>query len=173
VVLATGYLFKFPTLDSGNLFPVDDNNNVRVYKNMYPPQEAHKNTIAVIGLAQPIGTPCYNQKKLAGSLMPISEMQARLFFSVLSGESELPGREEMEREIDEKLAKLHGRYVNVSRHTIQVDYTEFMSELGDIIGCTPKPLNYLFSDPNLFYKLVFGPDVPYTYRNSFLTRLLF
>jgi dimethylaniline monooxygenase (N-oxide forming) len=153
VVLATGYLFKFLNLDSGNLFPVDDDNNVRVYKNMYPPQEAHKNTIAVIGLAQPIG-----------SLMPISEMQARLFFSVLTGESKLPGKEGMNKEIDDKLAKLHGRYVNVSRHTIQVDYTEFMSELGDIIGCTPNPLSYLLSDPSLCYKLIFGPDVPYTYR---------
>lgn len=52
--MATGYLFDFPLLDGGKLIPTKDN-NVRVYKNMYPPQEAKHNTAAVIGLAQPIG----------------------------------------------------------------------------------------------------------------------
>lgn len=52
--------------------------------------------------------------------MPISEIQARFFFSVLAGESKLPNREVMEKEIDEKLETLLKRYVNVTRHTIQV-----------------------------------------------------
>ncbi|KAI6174785.1 Dimethylaniline monooxygenase [N-oxide-forming] [Aphelenchoides bicaudatus] len=154
VVLATGYLFDFPLLDGGKLIPSKEN-NVRVYKNMFPPQEAGKNTLAVIGLAQPIG-----------SLMPISEIQARLFFAVQAGEVKLPNRQGMEQEIDQKLNDLHDRYVKVSRHTIQVDYTAYMCEISDMFGAVPKPLDYLFTDPKLCYKLIFGPDVPYNYRLS-------
>lgn len=54
--------------------------------------------------------------------MPVSEIQARLFFAVLEGEVRLPSEAKMNEEIDEKLNELHGRYVNVSRHTIQVTY---------------------------------------------------
>jgi hypothetical protein len=33
-----------------------------------------------------------------------------------------------------------------------------------MIGACPRPLDYLFSDFPLFWKLAFGPDLPYAYR---------
>lgn len=39
-----------------------------------------------------------------------------------------------------------------------------MSEISEFFGACPRPFDYIFSDPKLFWKLVFGPDVPYTYR---------
>lgn len=52
--------------------------------------------------------------------MPISEMQARLFFHVLSGRARLPGRQEMLKEIEDKRDEMAKRYVESMRHTIQV-----------------------------------------------------
>ncbi|KAI6222249.1 Dimethylaniline monooxygenase [N-oxide-forming] 5 [Aphelenchoides besseyi] len=152
VILSTGYSFNFSFIENGQLIPVEEN-RVRLYKGMYPASESKHNTLAVIGLLQPIG-----------SLMPVSEMQARLFFHHLNGDVKLPSEKEMNAEIDVKLERLHERYNNSARHTIQVDYTEYMSELGDLIDCTPRPLDFLFADPQLCYQLIFGPDVPYCYR---------
>lgn len=51
VVMATGYWFDFPYLDSGRLVPVVEN-RCTLYKKMFPLQSADKNTIAMIGLLQ-------------------------------------------------------------------------------------------------------------------------
>lgn len=51
VIMATGYWFDFPYLDSGKLIPVKEN-RCKLYKRMFPLTSADKNTIAVIGLLQ-------------------------------------------------------------------------------------------------------------------------
>lgn len=51
VVMATGYWFDFPYLDSGRLIPVEKN-RCKLYKKMFPLNSADKNTLAVIGLLQ-------------------------------------------------------------------------------------------------------------------------
>lgn len=51
VVMATGYWFDFPHLDSGRLVPVKEN-KCKLYKKMFPLTAADKNTLAVIGLLQ-------------------------------------------------------------------------------------------------------------------------
>lgn len=68
VILSTGYSFGFPLLESNTLIPVVDN-QVSLYKNMYKTDLQHPQTLAVLGLTQPLG-----------SIMPISEMQVRLCF---------------------------------------------------------------------------------------------
>uniref|UniRef100_A0A915DHG7 Flavin-containing monooxygenase n=1 Tax=Ditylenchus dipsaci TaxID=166011 RepID=A0A915DHG7_9BILA len=110
-------------------------------------------TIAVIGLIQPLG-----------SIMPISEMQARVYFDAFTGGSRLPFRTEMEKCIIDKKERMEERYVRSRRHTIQVDYVDYMDDLAELIGCKPQPWRYLFSDPPLAYHLMFGPDAPYAYR---------
>lgn len=51
VVMATGYWFDFPYLDSGKLVEVREN-RCQLYKRMFPLPSADKNTLAVIGLLQ-------------------------------------------------------------------------------------------------------------------------
>jgi dimethylaniline monooxygenase (N-oxide forming) len=51
VVMATGYWFEFPYLDSGRLVEVKAN-RCKLYKKMFPLPSADKNTLAVIGLVQ-------------------------------------------------------------------------------------------------------------------------
>uniref|UniRef100_A0A914XVE9 Flavin-containing monooxygenase n=1 Tax=Plectus sambesii TaxID=2011161 RepID=A0A914XVE9_9BILA len=152
VILATGYSFSFSYLEEGELIRVEDN-EVTLYQNMYPPQLAKYNTLAVLGLIQPIG-----------SIMPISEMQARVFCDVLAGRSRLPDEFNMRAHIVKSRIKSAKRYVARRRHTIQVDYVLYMDELADLIGAKPKIARYLLSSPSFAVKLLFGPDVAYQYR---------
>jgi dimethylaniline monooxygenase (N-oxide forming) len=96
--------------------------------------------------------------------MAFAEMQSRVFFAVQAGECVLPSVEEMKRDTDLVEETVSKRYVQSPRHTIQVDYIPFMSELASMIGACPNPFDYIFSDFPLFLKLAFGPDLPYAYR---------
>lgn len=68
-----------------------------------------QNTLAVIGLIQP-----------TGSIMPISEMQCRLFMATLLGDVKLPTKEKMQQNIDKKKKKNEKEFIKSRRHTIQV-----------------------------------------------------
>lgn len=69
VVLATGYRIGFPFLDK-SVIDVE-NNKVELYKSMFPP-DLEKNTLAFIGLVQPMG-----------AFIPVFEQQCRLFTRVV------------------------------------------------------------------------------------------
>ncbi|TMS38641.1 hypothetical protein L596_005320 [Steinernema carpocapsae] len=152
VVLATGYSFSFPMIEQGKLIEVSEN-QVELYQYMYPLKTAKHNTLAVLGLIQPLG-----------SIMPISELQARVFFDALSGSSRLPSETEMKQNINAKREEMGRRYVKSRRHTIQVDYNSYMDELAEIIGCKPSLKTLALSDPALAYKVTFGAQAPYQYR---------
>ncbi|KIH56566.1 Flavin-binding monooxygenase-like protein [Ancylostoma duodenale] len=107
VVLSTGYDITFPIVEGGALIKVDKN-RVELYKYMYPLDQPH-NTFAVIGLIQPLG-----------SIMPVAEMQARVFFSALSGESTLPCASEMRKDVLDKRERMRKHFVDSHRHTLQV-----------------------------------------------------
>ncbi|KAK6013737.1 Flavin-binding monooxygenase-like protein, partial [Ostertagia ostertagi] len=91
------------------------------------------------------GTKATNVDYPLGSIMPIAEMQARVFFSVLSGESTLPNSDAMRMDMLSKREAMRRQYVASHRHTIQVDYIPFMDELATIIGCRPRFLPLLCS----------------------------
>ncbi|XGW23743.1 hypothetical protein V3C99_005731 [Haemonchus contortus] len=151
VILSTGYDITFPIMEDKDIIKVR-HNVVDLYKYMYPLDQTH-NTFAVIGLIQPVG-----------SIMPIAEMQARVFFSVLSGESTLPSADEMRKDMLAKREAMKKQYVASYRHTIQVDYIPFMDELATIIGCRPRFWRLLLWDPPLAIAATFGPCAPYVYR---------
>uniref|UniRef100_A0AC34RPP9 Flavin-containing monooxygenase n=1 Tax=Panagrolaimus sp. JU765 TaxID=591449 RepID=A0AC34RPP9_9BILA len=152
VICATGYSISFPMLEDGKLIPVNDN-KVELYKYMYPPELSDKNTLAIIGLTQPLG-----------SFLPISEMQARVFFDVFAGNSKLPKKEEMLEDIRAKQEALKNRYLPTRRHTIQVDYIPFMDELAKLIGCYPSIWKIASMDPFLAWKVFSSPTPSYVYR---------
>ncbi|KAK5976602.1 Flavin-containing monooxygenase [Trichostrongylus colubriformis] len=152
LILATGFKFHFPMVECGKLIPVQ-NNVVDLYEYMYPTETADHNTLAVIGLIQPLG-----------SIMPISEMQARLFYENLFGSQRIPAANEMRKSIREKREAINARYVKSPRHTIQVDYIGYMDELAGLIGCKPSVFSIFKKDPILALQIYFGPCVPYEYR---------
>ncbi|XP_012721901.2 LOW QUALITY PROTEIN: flavin-containing monooxygenase 5 [Fundulus heteroclitus] len=150
VVFATGYKFSFPFLAS-NVVPVSDN-QASLYKYVFPP-ELERPTLAIIGLVQPLG-----------AIMPISEMQARWATRVFKGCIKLPSLGGMQRDIQSKKDDMAKRYVSSQRHTIQVDYIDYMDEIADLVGVRPRISRLLLTDPRLGLKLLLGPCTPYQYR---------
>ncbi|KAH7691348.1 Protein FMO-1, partial [Aphelenchoides avenae] len=153
VIFATGYRFDLPLLEEGRLVPVVDN-EVDLYKYIFPLETTDHNTLGLLGEVQ-----------VAGSVIPITELQARIFYEQLSGNIRLPGRNEMLRDVRQKREAIAKRFVHSVRHTIQTDYMAYADELADIIGCKPNPSATLaLSDPKLVYHILFGPYVPSLFR---------
>jgi dimethylaniline monooxygenase (N-oxide forming) len=71
-----------------------------------------------IGLVQPLG-----------AIMPISERQSELAPDHLQGRYALPEPAEMDAEIDRHRKAVAKRYVASKRHTIQVDFDDYMRVL--------------------------------------------
>uniref|UniRef100_A0A8D0G752 Flavin-containing monooxygenase n=1 Tax=Sphenodon punctatus TaxID=8508 RepID=A0A8D0G752_SPHPU len=149
VVFATGYSFSFPFLE--NCVRVVEN-EVSLYKFVFPPH-LEKPTLAIIGLVQPLG-----------AIMPISEMQARWATRVLTGLAKLPSASDMMADITQKKVDMAKRYVKSPRHTIQVDFVEYMDEVACQAGVKPSLPSLFLTDPKLAWEVFFGPCTPYQYR---------
>ncbi|KAL3990195.1 Flavin-binding monooxygenase-like family protein [Acanthocheilonema viteae] len=152
VIFGTGYSFQFSIVEDGNLIPVTDN-DVDLYLQMYPPQLSSKNTLAVIGLIQPVG-----------SIMPVSEIQSRLYCEVFIGHCKLPDKNEMKKDIERKKMVLAKKFVKSRRHTLEIEYASYMDELAEMFGAKPNLLKYLFTDPRLAFTLFFDGMAPYQFR---------
>lgn len=150
VVLATGYIFGFPFFDK-SIVEVKQN-RVELFKYVFPPQ-LEKYTLCIVGCIQPLG-----------AIMPISELQCRLATRVFQGKVTLPSRQEMMSDIRWKEAAMRQRYVESQRHTIQVEYLNYMDELATLNGTFPDLKSLLWSDPSLALACYFGPCTPYQYR---------
>ncbi|XP_075038592.1 flavin-containing monooxygenase 5-like [Mixophyes fleayi] len=148
VIFATGYTFSFPFCDELKV----QYNKISLYKYTFLP-ELEKQTLAVIGLIQPLG-----------AIMPISELQCRLATRVFNGNKLLPSVNSMKEDILKKKEEMQNRYVCTQRHTIQVDYLEYMDELAELLGVKPTSLNLCLTDPKLAWNIYFGPCTPYQYR---------
>ena len=111
VVYCTGFKLSFPFFDSEFLSP-SDHNEIRLYARVFSPT---KPNLYFVGLIRSLG-----------AIMPIAEHQSELIADHLQGRYLLPGREEIEAEIDTYRQKLVKRYVPSKRHTIQVDFDDYM-----------------------------------------------
>ncbi|XP_071983185.1 flavin-containing monooxygenase 5-like isoform X2 [Engystomops pustulosus] len=150
VIFATGYKFFFSFFDD-SVIKVE-RNQAPLYKMMFLPH-LEKPTVAFIGYIQPIG-----------AIMPISEIQARWATRVFKGINKLPSMSEMKAEITKRREDMQKRYVESERHTIQVDYVDYMDEVAEEIGCKPNFKKLFLSDPKLAWDMFFGPCTPYQYR---------
>ncbi|XP_056379589.1 flavin-containing monooxygenase 5-like isoform X2 [Hyla sarda] len=150
VIFATGYSFSFPFCEE-TVITVKEN-KVSLYKFMFP-YHLEKPTLAVVGLIQP-----------TGAIMPVSELQSRLASRVFKGLVQLPDKLNMTRDIIMKSFKMSERYVKSQRHTIQVDYLEYMDELAMLAGVKPNLFTMFLTDPRLAFHVFFGPCTPYQYR---------
>jgi len=141
---------SFPFI-SQSLIPTDKN-QVELYKYMFSPKLAHPKTLAFISLAQPVG-----------ALLPIGEMESRWFAQLMANKLSLPDRQTMYEDIESKRIFMK-RFYESDRHTIQVDWLDFMDELAAQVGVKPPLFKYFFTDPELWRALAFGPSLPYQYR---------
>ena len=114
VVYCTGYKITFPFFDEEFLSAKD--NRIELYRRVFHPDIPN---LFFIGLLQPLG-----------AVMPLAEAQGRWVAEYLKGEYALPAEAEMRRFIAEDLAAMQKRYVASKRHTIQVDFDDYLADLA-------------------------------------------
>ena len=153
VLLATGYKISFPFI-SQSLIPTEKN-RVQLYKYVFSPHLKHPKTLAFITLVQALG-----------AFLPIGEMQSRWFAQLMANKRKLPNSETMMRDIERK-KEFQKRFYESDRHTIQVDWLNFMDELALEIGVKPNLIKYFFTDQELWRALMFAPSAAYQYRLCF------
>jgi Flavin-binding monooxygenase-like len=112
IVYATGYKITFPFFDPGLLSAPE--NRLPLYKRIFVPGI---DDLALVGFAQAIPT-----------LFPFVELQSKLVARYVGGDYALPSVEEMERTIDEDVAR-HGQWADRPRHTMQIDWYLYEHEI--------------------------------------------
>jgi hypothetical protein len=113
IIYCTGYKISFPFLD-GNVVAAADN-KIALYRRVVDP--AHPG-LYFVGLVQPLG-----------AIMPLAEEQSKWIADLLDGSAKLPTPAEMRRSIADYDRKVAKRYVASKRHTIQVDFRAYLTEV--------------------------------------------
>ncbi|HEY6779482.1 MAG TPA: NAD(P)-binding domain-containing protein, partial [Thermoleophilaceae bacterium] len=110
IIYCTGYKVTFPFFDPGLVSAPD--NDLPLYRRLFHPE---LEGLYFIGLLQPLG-----------AIMPIAEVQGQWVAEHLLGEYALPPRAELRRDIERERARMFKRYVSSKRHTMQIDFEEYM-----------------------------------------------
>jgi hypothetical protein len=113
VVYCTGYKVNFPFLDE-NLISAPEN-DLPLFKRTFHPEI---DNVFFVGLMQPLG-----------AIMPIAERQGTWIADYLTGRYALPAPADLHGDIEHERERMFRRYVKSKRHTMQVDYDDFMLEL--------------------------------------------
>jgi cation diffusion facilitator CzcD-associated flavoprotein CzcO len=114
VVYCTGYKITFPFFDED--FIAAQDNRIELYRRVFHPEIPN---LFFIGLLQPLG-----------AVMPLAEAQGRWVTEYLKGEYALPSAPDVRRFIAADLAAMQRRYVASKRHTIQVDFDDYLADLA-------------------------------------------
>ena len=113
IIYATGYKVTFPFFDPA--FVAAPNNELPLFLRLI--HLSHPR-LFFIGLCQPLG-----------AIMPIAEAQSKLVAAQLSGRYVPPSRERMLKLTERDDAARRTRYVRSARHTMQVDFDDYMALL--------------------------------------------
>jgi len=114
IIYATGYNVKFPFLENDVVAPMA--NDLPLFLRIFP---LDREDLCFIGLAQPVG-----------AVMPLAEAQSKLVAELLSGGYDLPDRAERQQRTERERAQMFARYVPSRRHTMQIDYDEYLTSLA-------------------------------------------
>jgi dimethylaniline monooxygenase (N-oxide forming) len=113
IVYCTGYRVTFPFFDPSFVSAKD--NDLPLFLRVFHPAHAE---LMFVGLLQPLG-----------AVMPLADAQSRWIASYLRGDYALPPAAEMRRAIDEERRRMFARYVSSKRHTMQVDFDDYLRDL--------------------------------------------
>lgn len=70
----------------------------------------------------------------------------------------------MEDEMKKHETKISNQFYRSSRHILELDFIPYLDEIAAKINVKPNLMKYAISDPKLFFKLYFGPFLPYQFR---------
>ncbi|MDX6697721.1 MAG: hypothetical protein QOE65_1118 [Solirubrobacteraceae bacterium] len=110
VVYCTGYKVTFPFFDEGFIAAPD--NDLPLFRRVFHPDIPG---VFFLALLQPLG-----------ATMPIAEVQGQWLADHLRGEYLPPSREAMLADIERERAEMFKRYVRSKRHTMQIDFDQYM-----------------------------------------------
>ncbi|GFT74280.1 dimethylaniline monooxygenase 5 [Nephila pilipes] len=150
VIMATGYTWKFPFLEEGII--VQKEGIINLYKCIFPPHLTHS-TLAVLGFILPFGPG-----------FPLGELQCRWAVQVLASKCKLPTVKIMMKDIMDRHAANSKRYTPSEKMSIRVDFISYCDDIASQFGAKPNFLKMFFTDPRLYFKLMFGPSLSYQYR---------
>jgi len=114
VVYCTGYKITFPFLDPELVSAPD--NQIELFRRVFYPDIP---TVFFVGLLQPLG-----------AIMPLAEAQGTWIADHLKGDYLLPGAQAVRDDIAADQAAMRKRYVASKRHTIQVDFDDYLLDLA-------------------------------------------
>ena len=114
IVWCTGYKVSFPFLDPAIADAPD--NDLPLFLRCWKPG---LDDLFFVGLCQPLG-----------AVMPIAEAQGKWLAAYATGRYHLPTDAEMQAAIARDRLAMYRRYVRSARHTMQVDFDEYLWELG-------------------------------------------
>jgi hypothetical protein len=149
MMFSTGY--EESSIPSGWIANVEIPDVRRLHKHAFHPELGRR--VALFGLARP----------RQGGLPVLSELLARYFAQLCSGERELPAKEEMQCMIEEDCAWEEAFFANSKKTRTLVHYTRYADALAELIGCLPKLEAYL-DDPELLTRLVCSSNIGLSYR---------
>ena len=113
IVYCTGYRVTFPFFDEDFISASD--NDLPLFRRVFKPGI---DNVFFIALLQPLG-----------ATMPLAEAQGRWIAAYLRGEYHLPPRAQMEADMRRERERMFKRYVASTRHTMQVDFDNYLSDL--------------------------------------------
>jgi cation diffusion facilitator CzcD-associated flavoprotein CzcO len=113
IVWCTGYKVTFPFFDEDFISAPD--NDLPLFRRVFKPGI---DNVFFIGLLQPLG-----------AIMPLAEAQGRWIAAYLRGEYHLPSLDRMEADIRRERDRMFKRYVASKRHTMEVDFDDYLYEL--------------------------------------------
>jgi dimethylaniline monooxygenase (N-oxide forming) len=131
IVYCTGYRVTFPFFDPSFIDAAD--NELPLFMRVFHPEHAR---LMFIGLLQPLG-----------AIMPLAEAQGRWIARYLNSQYTLPPETEMRKRMIDDRQRMRERYVKSKRHTMQVDFDDYLLDLnreirrGQKRAASAKPLS--------------------------------
>jgi cation diffusion facilitator CzcD-associated flavoprotein CzcO len=114
IVWCTGYKVTFPFFDADLIAAPD--NDLPLFRRVFHPR---LDDVFFVGLLQPLG-----------AVMPLAEAQSQWIAEYLRGEYALPDPAALAQDIEQERRKMFKRYVASSRHTMQVDFDNYLHQLA-------------------------------------------
>lgn len=143
VVYATGYQVNIPFMDEY----LGDNHqkNLDLYKMVFPPELPNCGFIGFI---------------YGNVIFPTSELQARWFSKVISGELELPPKAAMEEQIREHRKHQEEGWLDSAYRSLRVSAFDYMDEIAREIDALPK----IWENWKILKEIFAGPMISTQYR---------
>jgi cation diffusion facilitator CzcD-associated flavoprotein CzcO len=113
VVYCTGYKISFPFFDEDFIAAPD--NHIELFRRVFHPEV---DDVFFVALLQPLG-----------ATMPLAEAQGQWIADYLKGEYALPPRPALLQDVEDDMAAMRKRYIASKRHTIQVDFDDYLHAL--------------------------------------------